>query len=63
VGVDYQRADLRDAAVDSVFTRVRPDVVFHLGAQLSSALAEVEVARPARRDAGPAMADKTPKGV
>jgi nucleoside-diphosphate-sugar epimerase len=45
-GVDYQRVDLREAAaVDAVFSRVRPDVVFHLGAQRSPALAEVEVAR------------------
>ena len=45
-GVDYRRVDLRDAAaVDAVFSRVRPDVVFHLGAQRSPALAEVEVAR------------------
>jgi NAD(P)-dependent dehydrogenase (short-subunit alcohol dehydrogenase family) len=45
-GVEYRSVDIRDREeLNRVFSRVRPDVVFHLAAQHNPALAEVEVAR------------------
>ena len=43
---EYRQADVRDrAAVDAVFSDVRPDVVFHLAGQRDPGLAEAEVHR------------------
>ena len=45
-GAEYRNADVRDrAAVAAVMEEVRPDVVFHVAAQRSPALAETEVHR------------------
>jgi nucleoside-diphosphate-sugar epimerase len=45
-GVEYQHADVTDAATIARLTRqVRPDIVFHVAAQRSPALAETEVHR------------------
>ncbi len=43
---EYLRCDVRDRArLDEVMAEVRPDVIFHVAAQRSPALAEVEVHR------------------
>jgi nucleoside-diphosphate-sugar epimerase len=43
---EYRHADVRDrAALDQVIGDVRPDIIFHVAAQRSPALAEVEVHR------------------
>jgi Polysaccharide biosynthesis protein len=43
---EYLTGDVRDRArMDEIIARVRPDVIFHLAAQRSPALAEVEVHR------------------
>jgi nucleoside-diphosphate-sugar epimerase len=43
---EYLQGDVRDRArLDEIIAEVRPDVVFHVGAQRSPALAEVEVHR------------------
>jgi NADP-dependent 3-hydroxy acid dehydrogenase YdfG len=40
----YQTVDLRDrSAVEQIFNRVRPQIVFHLAAQRSPSLAEIEI--------------------
>ena len=45
-GAEYVVGDIRDRArVDEVIAQVRPDVIFHLAAQRSPALAEIEVHR------------------
>jgi NAD(P)-dependent dehydrogenase (short-subunit alcohol dehydrogenase family) len=45
-GADYLYADVRDRRrVDRLISEIRPDVVFHVAAQRSPALAEVEVHR------------------
>ena len=45
-GAEYRNADVRDrAAVAAVMEEVKPDVVFHVAAQRSPALAETEVHR------------------
>lgn len=45
-GAEYRNADVRDrAAVAAVMDEIRPDVVFHVAAQRSPALAETEVHR------------------
>ena len=45
-GAEYRNADVRDrAAVAAVMGEVKPDVVFHVAAQRSPALAETEVHR------------------
>jgi NAD(P)-dependent dehydrogenase (short-subunit alcohol dehydrogenase family) len=45
-GADYLAGDVRDRArMDEIFAQVRPDVIFHVAAQRSPALAEVEVHR------------------
>jgi nucleoside-diphosphate-sugar epimerase len=45
-GAEYRNADVRDrAAVAAVMDEVKPDVVFHVAAQRSPALAETEVHR------------------
>jgi nucleoside-diphosphate-sugar epimerase len=45
-GAEYVHVDVRDRdALDSLFSEVKPDVVFHVAAQRSPALAEVEVHR------------------
>ena len=43
---EYRQADVRDrAALDTVISEVRPDVIFHVAAQREPARAEVEVHR------------------
>lgn len=43
---EYEQADIRDRrAIDALIAAVRPDVIFHVAAQRSPALAEVEVHR------------------
>ena len=43
-GADYLVADARDRArLDEIIAQVRPDVIFHVAAQRSPALAEVDV--------------------
>jgi len=45
-GVQYLAGDIRDRArLDQVIAQVRPDVIFHVAAQRSPALAEVDVHR------------------
>jgi Polysaccharide biosynthesis protein len=45
-GAEYLAGDVRDRArLDEIIAQVRPDVIFHLAAQRSPALAEVEVHR------------------
>ena len=45
-GAEYLAGDVRDRArMDEIIAQVRPDVIFHLAAQRSPALAEVEVHR------------------
>jgi NAD(P)-dependent dehydrogenase (short-subunit alcohol dehydrogenase family) len=45
-GAEYLVGDVRDRArMDEIIAQVRPDVIFHLAAQRSPALAEVEVHR------------------
>lgn len=45
-GAEYRQADIRDrAALATVIGEIRPDVVFHVAAQRSPALAETEVHR------------------
>jgi NAD(P)-dependent dehydrogenase (short-subunit alcohol dehydrogenase family) len=45
-GAEYLVGDVRDRArLDEIIARVRPDVIFHLAAQRSPALAEIEVHR------------------
>jgi NAD(P)-dependent dehydrogenase (short-subunit alcohol dehydrogenase family) len=45
-GAEYLVGDVRDRArIDEIIAQVRPDVVFHVAAQRSPALAEVEVHR------------------
>ena len=45
-GAEYLRGDVRDRArLDELIAEVRPDVIFHVAAQRSPALAEIEVHR------------------
>ena len=45
-GAEYVQADLRDSTgLAAAFAEIRPDVVFHLGAQREPGLAEAEVHR------------------
>ena len=48
-GAEYRHADITDpAAIQHLIAEVRPDLVFHVAAQRSPALAEVEVHRTVR---------------